>query len=330
MKHLYHIHILILIGVILLISMLIFIDIEAEKFSLSQKTTFGVSFTPSYAEDLGLNPKQVYNSILTELNVKNLRLSAFWDQLERAKDQFDFADLDYYVNKASENNAKVILTIGYKLPRWPECRAPQWLSQEELRRRELVMLAKTLEHYENNPTITAFQLENEPLLKFGVCPSPDRQFLGKEVAFVKSQTHKPIIITDSGELRPWVTPMRLSDIFGTTLYRVVDTPLLGSFQYPFRPWFYRIKSDLVRQFFAPKNQKTIISELQAEPWATQTLTNLPIETQINRFSLKVFENSVDFARRTGFSEGYLWGTEWWYYMNQNDHPEYLNFAKTLF
>jgi len=122
----------------------------------------------------------------------------------------------------------------------------------------------------------------------------------------------------------------MSDIFGTTLYRVVQNPWLGPLQYPLRPWLYQVKSDLVRRFFAPKNQKTIIAELQAEPWATQPLTELTIEEQTSRFKLDQLQGAVSFAHKTGFSEAYLWGVEWWYYMSNLGHPEYLKFAKTLF
>ena len=323
--------------------MLILINIQQEKY-LSKNTTFGLSFTPNYAKSLGLDPRETYLSMLNDLKVKDLRLSAYWDDIEPFDSAqgkpFHFEDLDWYIDQAKERSAQVNLAIGYKLPRWPECRAPEWVRHEvrngspvdsqELRQRQLLMLEKVIEHYEANPTITAFQLENEPLLKFGICPEPDREFLNQEVAFVKTKTNKPIILTDSGELRPWKTPMQISDIFGTTLYRVVENPWLGPFQYPFRPWFYSIKSDLVRKVFAPDNQRTIISELQAEPWAMQPLTDITVDEQVRRFSMSQFMESVDFARKTGFDSVYLWGAEWWYYMDSKGHPEYLEFAKSLF
>ncbi|MBI2334949.1 hypothetical protein HYU96_04090 [Candidatus Daviesbacteria bacterium] len=169
----------------------------------------------------------------------------------------------------------------------------------------------------------AGQLENEPLLPYGLCPPPDREFLKKEVAFVKNLTKKPVIITDSGELRPWVTPARLSDILGITLYRNVETPIFGAFTYPFPPWFYRLKSNLV-------NKKTIIVELQAEPWSKQPLTQTPLDEQIKKFSPEQLAKNIEFARQTGFEEVYLWGVEWWYFMAKADHPEYLEFARELF
>ncbi|MBI4036791.1 cellulase family glycosylhydrolase [Candidatus Daviesbacteria bacterium] len=330
------IHILILIILIILASIFVISNLQTDRENSHRPVTYGISFDPTYAKYLGLDPKSTYQSILKDLSIKNIRLSALWDRIEPLDSAqgkpFYFEELDWYVSKATQNKAQVILAIGFKLPRWPECRVPRWLEtrNEELRTRQLIMLKAVIEYYEKNPTIVAWQLENEPLLEFGVCPKPDRQFLQKEVEFVRSKTSKPIIISDSGELRPWVTPMKLSDIFGTTLYRIVETPIIGQFYYPLRPWFYRIKSDLVRKFFAPQNQKTIIVELQTETWSNRPLSQTPVDEQIQNFTLQQFKDTIDFARKTGFSEIYLWGVEWWYYLLQNGHPEYLQYAKSLF
>lgn len=330
MKHIHHIHIFILVGLLSIFVILIATNSQTESSLEKNPIIFGVSYSPEYATSLGLDPKKTYLSILNELNAKNLRLNAYWNEIELKPDKFNFQDLDWYINQATNHSAQVILAIGYKLPRWPECRAPKWVDQASLRTRELNMLKAVISHFDQNTTITAYQLENEPLLDFGVCPKVDREFLVQEVHFVKNLTHKPIILTDSGELRPWRTPMQLSDIFGTTLYRVIDSPWVGPFQYPLRPWFYRVKSDLIRTLFAQGNQKTIIAELQAEPWAQVPLTQLPVEIQVNRFSLSSFKETVQFSKKTGFSESYLWGVEWWYYLAAHGHSEYLEYAKGLF
>ncbi len=312
-------HILILVLIILVVIFVVF-NIQTDNLNLKKTVTFGVSFSPRYAQELELDPRPTYQSILTDLGTKSVRLSAYWDEIELEQDKFNFQDLDWYVGEASKNQAKVILAIGHKLPRWPECRAPKWLNDRK--EQQLIMLEKVIEHFENNPSVSAWQVENEPLLNFGLCPKPDRQFLQKEVAFVRSKTKKPIIITDSGELRPWITPAKLSDSLGITLYRTVETPFFGTFQYPFPPWFYRLKSNLV-------SKKTIIVELQAEPWARESLPKTSLEEQIKRFSPEQFRKNVEFARKTGFEEIYLWGVEWWYYMALNGYPQYLEFAKRL-
>lgn len=290
---------------------------------INRPLAYGVSFSPRYAAELGLDPRTTYQSILTELGTKSVRLSARWDEIEPQQDKYSFQELDWYLSEAEKYQARVILAIGHKLPRWPECREPNWLESQKLRERQLVMLKKVIERYDNDPTIWAWQLENEPLLNYGVCPPPDRKFLKKEVDFVRTLTQKPIIITDSGELRPWITPAKLSDILGITLYRTVETPLFGTFHYPFPSWFYRLKANLVRK-------KPIIVELQSEPWATHSLTQTPLDKQIKRFSLEQFKKNVEFAQKTGFEEVYLWGVEWWYFMAANGHPEYLEFARELF
>lgn len=332
-KHLHHLHILILVGFLILSAVLLLANIYIEKINLLQPLRFGVSFSPRYAKELGLDPKKTFSHILKDLRVRNLRLTAYWDEIEKEKDRFDFAELDYYIDQASKNQAKVILAIGYKLPRWPECRAPLWLDQKDIIRRQklqLRMIEATIRHFDKNSKVSAFQIENEPLLEFGLCPPPDRKFFQKEIEFVRSLTKKSIIVTDSGELRTWVTPMRQSDIFGTTLYRKVYDSFFGDLYYPIPPWYYRVKSDLVRKIFAQGNQKTIVSELQAEVWAAAPLTSIPVEEQVKSLPLKQLEKTIHFAKRTGLNEFYIWGVEWWYYLKNNGQPQYLEYAKTIF
>lgn len=302
-------------------------------FTPPQKMTFGVSFSPRYATKLGLDPKITFQDILTNLKVKNIRLSAYWDEIEPKAGQFDFTNLDYYVNQATKANAQVILVIGHKVPRWPECYYPNWFDTNDeatLEQRESIMFKNVTKHFDKFGSIAAFQVENEPLLPFGICHSDSDGFLDEEVQIVRSLTKKPIILSDSGELRPWVTPMKLSDIFGTTLYRTVRTPFNFDFNYPFPPIFYSLKSVLVRNLFAPVNQKTIIIELQAEPWLFKEVTQTPIGEQTRIFKLKDFQDNIEFAEKTGFDEAYLWGVEWWYFMAKNGRSEYLEYAKTLF
>ena len=119
-------------------------------------------------------------------------------------------------------------------------------------------------------------------------------------------------------------------MFGTTLYRTVYNKYLGYLNWTLPPQFYTLKSDLIKKYFAPRNQKTIIAELQAEPWSPIGLFETPIEEQLKVFSLKDFQANVDYAKKTGFDEIYLWGVEWWYFAKEFNHPEYLEYAKVLF
>jgi len=328
-----HIKIYLLTGLILAVALFYFGTKLWDQIHSDAKTTFGVTFSPIYAEALGMDPKSIYLQMFDDLKVKKIRLPAYWDTLEAKKDQFDFTDLDYYVEEAQKHNAQIIMAVGYKLPRWPECRKPTWLvgsSQEYRQERQLLYIQKAIEHYANNPTVVAWQIENEPLLEFGTCDPVDETFLASEVKFVRSLTTKSILLTDSGELGSWITPMQQSDIFGNTMYRTVENPVFGTLPYFLQPWFYRYKSDLIRAFFARNNKETITIELQGEPWAEDFIGDTLIEIQLEHFSVQNFKENVNFAKKVGTSEIYLWGVEWWYWIAKFNHPEFLEYAKTLF
>lgn len=304
-----------------------------EQQNLKKPLKIGVSYSPRYAQELGLDAKKTYSEMLTDLGVKHLRLNAYWDEIEPEKGQFQFEEIDHYINEAAKNNASVILSIGMKLPRWPECFTPAWVDRKDLagmRQNELEMLKIVVDRYEKNPTITAWQVENEPMFGYGVCPPISREHLQAAVNQVRAQSSKPIIVTDSGELRPWRTPMQLSDIFGTTLYRTVSNPIFGRFIWRLPAWSYSLKSHLVRALFAPENKETIISELQAESWFDKPMTEIPVDEQIKVLTPNDLKENVKYSHKTGFSSTYLWGVEWWYYLASKGHGEYLETAKEIF
>ncbi|MBI2021966.1 beta-galactosidase [Candidatus Daviesbacteria bacterium] len=336
-NHLKHLVLVIIIGFLILLIVLVLGDKFFDKFHPATKQIgYGVSFSPQYSKDLGLDWKSTYISILDELKVKNLRIPTYWSVTEKNPGQFDYSEIDFMVTEAQNRNAKIILVLGARQPRWPECHLPDWAKQLDLKTRQkktLEFIRKVVEKYRTSESIKAWQVENEPLLPFfgDKCDSPDRLFLKKEVDLVRGLDQRPIIVTDSGELRPWRTPMRLSDVFGTTLYRTVYNKVLGYTTYPLLPYFYSLKSTLNRKFFAPDNQKTIIVELQAEPWSPgNNLISTPLDQQLANFSLNNFKDYVKFAQRTGFDEIYLWGVEWWYWVRQKGVNQYWDYAKGLF
>ena len=280
-------------------------------FNFPQTIDYGVTFSPKYARYLKLDWQKTYIQILDGLQVKNLRLPGYWDSVEPKRGQFNFAETDYLLTEAGKRGARVILVVGVRQPRWPECHVPAWakgLSVADRRREVLRFIAQTVERYKDHPAVWAWQVENEPLLKsFGEdCDMPDKSFLKQELELVRSLSNKTIIMTDSGELGFWITSMQLSDIFGTTVYRKVYDKWLGYTTYPVPPAFYGMKSNLVRSVFARNNRKTIIAELQAEPWLADG-SLLPSDQQAQLFTTENFKNYVKFAGATGFDEIYLWG-----------------------
>lgn len=317
--------------VLLVVIMLISTELLSQP---SSNLKFGITFSPSYATYLDLDWKDSYDLILNDLEVKRLRLPTYWREVEPVDNKFNFADTDYLLDQANKNGAEVLLVVGMKQPRWPECQIPDWARQLTVndRQKQVLNLVETVvTRYKNHPSIHAWQVENEPMFGFGEnCDPSDRNFLQQEVELVRSLDPKrPIVITDTGEWRFWTTPMQLSNILGISVYRYASIKGYGFLYYPFPKLFYQAKSGLVRRFFAPNNQKTIITELQTEAWSVKSLKDTTIGEQIKLLSLQQFKDNINFAKNTGFDEIYLWGVEWWIYLSRHNHPEYLEYAKTI-
>lgn len=302
----------------------------------AQETTFGVTFAKQQAEGFGLNWQKTYLDILDDLKVKQLRLSAYWTDIAPKRGEFDFEILDWQIEEAKKRDAKVLLAIGRKLPRWPECHIPDWaldLGKDGQNQAVLEMLEQVIARYKNEPAIWAWQVENEPLFPFGICPPQDREFFEQEVLFVRSlDSSRPIVTTDSGEMSLWIAAGSQGDIFGTTMYKVVQGKGIGFFSYDFLPpVFYRKKAAWLKRLL-PNVKDVIVVELQAEPWTAGIPVSVEtLDRQFNRFSLERFKRHIQYAQDVGYSQTYLWGVEWWAWLREKaDHPEFWEEAKKLF
>lgn len=323
---------------VLLMAMLILYigNVLFEKtYNFPKKVIYGISFSPEYTTFLKLDWQKIYFRILDELKVKKIRLPSYWRVIEKNKGQYDFSELDFMVKEASKRDTKVLLVVGIRQPRWPECHIPEWaraLSVKERQQLTLKLVEAVVKRYQGDAAVWGWQVENEPMFEFfgEGCDKPDKTFLKSEVELVRKLDSRPVILTDSGELGFWRLPMKLSDIFGTTLYRTVYNDFTGYTTYPIYPYLYNLKSALVRKLFAPNNQKTVIVELQAEAWYSNKSKQTPDQNPIGFFSLDKFKEYIRFSQRTGFDEAYLWGAEWWYWVESKGYPQYLEYAKTLF
>ncbi|MFA5124870.1 MAG: hypothetical protein WC473_03580 [Patescibacteria group bacterium] len=297
---------------------------------------WGVTFSSVYAQtELGLDWQAAYLAILDDLQVDNIRLSAYWNQIEAVNGRYDFKDLDWQINEASKRQVKIVLAVGRRLPRWPECHDPEWLKDLkaiDAEEAQLKFVQAVVNRYKDNQQIKYFQVENEPFLStFGICPPPNRLLLKEEVAQVKKLTAKPILVTDSGELSTWWSISHVGgEILGTTLYRVVYNPQVGYFRWFTPPAFYWLRVQLIK--ILTPIQKVIVAELQAESWHKPNinLAQMSLADHNLSLSLNQLKENIAFTRRAGFDEAYLWGAEWWYYMKTGkNYPEYWNEAKKL-
>jgi len=296
--------------------------------------SYGVTFSKKQSIDLGLDWKKNYLAILDDLHVKKIRLSAYWDEVEKENNIYDWEDLDWQINEAEKRNVEIILAIGMRLPRWPECHLPVWLNdktQKEKDKETLEYIEKVIERYKKTKAIKIWQVENEPFLPhFGECPDLDKSFLDTEISLVKKLDKRPILISDSGELSLWVPAARRADIFGTTMYRDTYSNVLKRYiHYPIEPGFFRFKKNVSRFFAHP--EKWLVIELQGEPWGPEPFQNLSSEERDRTMSYKKFLEIIEFSRKTGFKEFYLWGVEWWYWEKEVKHDgRFWQEAKTLF
>jgi hypothetical protein len=301
---------------------------------LPAPVVFGVSFSAPYAESIGLDWREAYRALLDDLPVRHLRLSAYWNGVEPEEGRFDFADLDWQMDQAAETGASVVLGVGRKLPRWPECHEPAWVqnkTEAEKQQHILEMLRVVVERYRHHPALARWQLENEPLFDFGVCPPEDRDFLRQEEALLRSlDAEHSILITDSGELISWLGAALFGDMVGTTMYRTVfssRTQKPFSYDYIFPAWLYRLKARTVKLF---SGKDVLISELQGEPWGFKPLPEMTPAERAALLSPERLREMARFAARTQLTPAFWWGAEYWYWEKVNGNPAYWETARTFF
>ncbi|MGD0977174.1 MAG: beta-galactosidase [Minisyncoccia bacterium] len=325
-----------------------------------EKVNYGVSFSVFHSNELNLDWKKTYLAILDDLKVRNLRLTAHWPLTEPADGKYDFSELDFQINEADKRGATYILAVGRRLPGWPECHVPDWVMNQESQitnqgektdfenQKLLEYIQTTVERYKNSPGLKYWQVENEPFLGFfgrSSCQLTDENFFKQEIALVhKLDPTHPVLATDSGEFGYWYQAYRDGDVFGTSLYLYVWWRALGigPLRYPIGPSFFRVKQNVVdfigcvlgdspsHSIFECEGKPTILIELEAEPWLLTPIVDAPMATLLDRMGIDKFETMIQTAKEAGFGDQYLWGAEWWYWMEQNGHPEFWQAAKQLF
>lgn len=296
---------------------------------------YGMSFNTQYATELELDWLETYDAIIDDLGVRRLRLSAQWSMVEPIKDKYNWVELDYQLAKAELAGAEVILAVGRRLPRWPECHVPDWaqtMTWAEQQQEILNYMQAVVERYKDRDVIKYWQVENEPYLEVFAkeyCGEFDKKFFKAQVEFMRSlDNSRPLLVTDSGNLGLWAGPYRSGDAFGTSVYVYFWNPELGQFRSVLPPWFYRVKANIMALLFGSK--ETMLIELAAEPWLIEPVINVDIDTQYKRMDPKKFEEILIYAKKTRFEKQYLWGAEWWYWLKINGRSEMWEKGKMLF
>ncbi|OGC50581.1 hypothetical protein A2716_05255 [candidate division WWE3 bacterium RIFCSPHIGHO2_01_FULL_40_23] len=322
------VHVLLLLVVFFLI-LLPFLLIFSLNVHPAQNIEYGVTFSPKYAKSLGLDWKVLYLDILDDLKVDNLRLVAYWNEIESPKGEYDFSDLKWQIEEAEKRNVSIIVAIGRKVPRWPECHDPSFVKEMSLEEAEealLKLLAQEVNQLKGYKNIEMWQVENEPYFPFGECRFPRWEFIKKEVALVRSlDPGRSVIVQDSGEGGVWLPTFMLSgDYLGISMYRRIWYDFWGVFlgrhiffTYPLSYWSYPLKAAVIG---VPLDRIKVL-ELQAEPWGGASVDKLPLADKDKTMSQDKFLETISYAQKTGISSFYFWGVEWWYWEKEkNDNP----------
>ena len=320
--------ILVIIGLIII--MFGYFNLPVKK--TNAEAMLGMTFSSKYASSIGLDWKANYIAMLDDLQIRKIRIPVYWDLVEEKKGEYNFADVDWQLDEARKRNAEIILAVGQKTPRWPECNIPGWaMESDSIRKANLLKLIDVVvRRYKSDSVVKYWQVENEPFLRFGICPAPDGDLLDSEIATAKrADDVREIIVTDSGELSLWIQAAKRADVFGTTMYRTIWKKEVGYFEYPIGPRFFQFKNLLIKLFAHQKN--AIVIELQAEPWIGGSTTDGGLVEQFKSMNSVQLRDNVDYAKKVGFPEIYLWGVEWWYWLKvTQDHPELWDTARELF
>jgi hypothetical protein len=296
----------------------------------------GVSFVPDYAQSLGVNPQHTMDALIG-IGVKQFRLVSYWSDMEPTPGHYDFSQLDWEFQKAEAAHAKIILTVGLRQPRWPECHMPAWAASEPVSvwqpQLESFMQA-VVQRYKNSPALESYQLENEYFLQgFGTCTNFSRSRLVSEYNLVKkTDPSHPIIVgrSDNDIGIPIKQPQ--PDEFSVSVYqRVWDANLTHRYlEYPWPAWYYGFLAGLQK---IVDHKSMMIAELQAEAWAPhgQTIPNTSLAEQNKSINAQRLQNTFQFGKATGMKSIDMWGAEYWYYRDVKLHdPSLWNVARQEF
>ena len=310
------------------------------EYPTTSSQTWGVTFSDSQAEYLGLSADTVYTAIINDLGAKHIKLHINWNSTEPTPGKLDLARLDRRVREAEAHDVNLILVIGMKTGRWPECHTPTWFESvpaAERQERIIEYVTTLVGRYVDSPAVTHWQIENEPFLEFGTCPDwyyeQGTSLVAAAVSAVRAlDATRPIIVSESGELSSWTKAATLADVVGVTMYR--NTWNKAEKTFGLNPYsfltaeFYAAKAAFVRSAY---NKPVISIELQAEPWASAPLAEASLAEQAQSMNPELFLENIEFAKQVGLEGYYFWGAEWWFWMKTtHGQPAIWNLAKEHF
>lgn len=298
---------------------------------------YGITWSAPYAESLGIDSQEGLIATLDDLGVRRFRIPAYWTDIEKEKGVYDFRVLREQLDEIAKRDGKVILAVGARLPRYPECWVPDWVQRLDKDTRgdtQLAYVKETYNSFKDHPAVAAWQVENEVnFTLYTGCEGLTRILAKEEMRWMREQESKranirPIYTSESGEFSTWVSWAGEVDGIGVSVYRAVISPWFGTIHYFYvPPWSYTRKASLAK-IFVPE---IFVSEFQMEPWSLFPLPETKLEDQYKTLSHAQMKKNFLYAERMDVSAVDFWGAEWWYWMQEKQgRPEFWNTARVFF
>ena len=274
----------------------------------------GTTFSHKYAKQLNLDWQEAAHQIISLPDLQVIRLCAYWDTIQPARDQFDTSWLDGLITLAHQYDKQIVLAIGRKVPRWPEFHEPVWALESALVLHQALLefIQRLVEYYHRQQIIDVWQVENEPLWDFGQTQYPIETSVWQQmVDWVSNYTNQPVMSTTSGERGDWPATAEPVDVLGINIYPFVYDEEKSEFRSQLIP------ADIWQAKVAALDKPVWVAELQAEPWLQpgQDILN-PSDWQAH-FSLQQIKQNLRLVRQVGFDTVLLWGAEWWLAVKQH-------------
>lgn len=304
------------------------------KASSPEKVEYGVTFSYPFAQALGLDWHKAYQELLREAGLQHLRLPVYWDQVEPIQGQYRWSVLDWQLEQAALAKVKVLLILGHRASRYPECYMPAWVQQYDtvaFKDALLQLVKAAVEHFQQFDAVEAWQLENEPFAShWGLGCHNVTALLNDEIQVVKENdaSQRPTVLTYFNA--PWFlgqhrNVLKLnSDVIAATVFDKIWVAAAAGFnQWRLQTAIFNGYAKILhlgaaspvslayQKHLAQQRHKDLwVVELQAEPWGPDSITHMSRQEASQSMNPHQLAWLDAFVRSNGVSRVYFWGVEW--------------------
>jgi hypothetical protein len=309
----------------------------------------------------GCEPLATLEQIATQLPIDIVRIAVPWDAVA-TENGWNFDETEAAISLCAAHKKKVVLCIGVKNLTWPEHHVPDAIYQKYLKGKRVLSekldnqfidliyqyYAACLDRYGIDTRVSMIQVENEPLEPTGKDATLriDPLFLKKLMAFTRTKTNKPLILTaGAGLTEPYWTALRIRPKMIETLINLHPNQVglniyeKGSFRFRFythnfqaseRHWELtaRLVETIKKAGITP-----VVTELQFEPWEADPAGMDMQDVAGNRsFSPDSMQAIWEKAQRLGVETIYPWGLDFQVACSseRNRNNAWLQATKELF